>query len=492
MTTIRDIDLARVRTSYLLRGLWKRVDWSGIQQSRRSRLPAELSEQVYPIAVSERSTLGWIRAVANRFDMSLTANDVSRYPASVIIPKMFVDEGTVTEPDSTLRDGDVRVRWDVFAQQIAFDALRLMLHDGAPMVATFATTEPAHDEHTMFPVACADGAGATPLWEPTRPKSLITPRLLRTVWTVISPLHHGHDEKTGNVSLFRRHRVIDPTTGSVHLVPFISGNAVRGQWRDLVFGRLLELVGMSFAEVPPRRAHSLLAGGTIAVGADTAKIDVPRRRRAREICPAWDLLGGTLDEQLMGGVASVWDPVLVCRETAWMLHHELAPEMRLEDFRASLKSADELTQLRLMTRHAHRDIPESDGSQMLLNVESLLPGAHLFHGFAIHGIDGVSRMTKACMADLAEQFAKRGAIGAKFASGHGAIACGEYVPRDDASALPPASEYVAWVTEHADEIRAWLVGDKAEPEAAPEPKAKRARRTNGKASTESAASDEGF
>lgn len=195
--------------------------------------------------------------------------------------------------------------------------------------------------------------------------------------------------------------------------------------------------------------------------ATNAKVNVALRRRAREICPAWDLLGGSIDDQLMGGTASVWDPVLICRETAWMLHHEIAPDIPLEDFRGSLKSADELTQLQLVTRHAHRELPDSDGSQMMLNVEYLLPGAQLFHGFVLHGLERVSRLTAACMADLVSTFVVRAQIGAKSASGAGAIACEAYLPRSDDSTLPSAEEYTTWVAEHRDEIRAWLLGQDA-------------------------------
>lgn len=484
MTTSRDIDLARARTSYLLRGLWRRVDWSRVADRRRRGLASELAEQLYPCAISERSTLGWLRAVANRFEIDLTPGERQTHAAYAEIPSRFVDAATMSDvaPPPAAPGGSapelVRVRWDVMAQHIEFAALRMMLHDGAPMIATFATAEPTLGEDTMFPIAEAVDRGG---WQPVVPENLITPRALRTVWTLVGPMHHGHDEKTGNVSLFRRHRVIDPTTGRAHLVPFVSGNSIRGMWRDMVFGRLLGLVGLTFAEMAPRRAHALLAGGTIAAGTDTAKVDVGQRRRARAICPAWDLLGGTIDGQLMGGVISVHDAVVVCRESAWMLRHQLAADVQLDEFRASLKPADELTQLRLLTRHAHRDIPDAGDMQMFVNTEALLPGTQLFHSLAVHGIEAVSPITKACLADLLETFALRGHVGAKTAAGHGIVAFDAYTSSDGAL-LPPAAEYVDWVNTHRVEVREWLLAGAVEALSAPAaPKPSKGRRSSASA-----------
>jgi hypothetical protein len=473
MTNVRDIDLARARVCYLVRGLWKRVDWDAIPKERRRNLTSELAEQLYPLAISERSTLGWTRALAARFHMGLVSTAWSTHPASAVLPEMFVEPGAPREegPEDSPQD-HVRVRWDALVRQIPFEALRMALHDGAALVATFATTDPVDDEASLFPVAQADAQ--TKRWVSVLPKALLSPRSFRAVWTVVSPLHHGHDEKSGNVSLFRRERTVDPTTGEVSLVPFVSGNAVRGLWRDRLFSRLLSLVGMKFSEMPPQRAHALLSGGTIEAGTDGTKVDVGVRRRAREICPAWDLIAGCIDGQIMRGLLVVSDAELVCRENAWKLHAALAPNEPFEAFRASLPVADDLTQLRILTRHAHRDIEKSDGHQMIVNVEGILPGAQLVQRFSLHGLDGVSELARSCMADLLEEFRSHSFIGAKNASGYGEVAFDGYL--SDAIELPPASLYLSWVAERTEEIRAWLLGGKVEePPAEEEPTKKRGR-----------------
>src|SRR5690606_30643627 len=111
--------------------------------------------------------------------------------------------------------------------------------------------------------------------------------------------------------LFRRQRSYDPLTGTVSYVPFISGNSIRGQWRDLAMLRWLGLIGLEPTDIPPYRAHALLSGGVIDRGADTATINNLVRWQARDLCPAWDLFAGTIDHQLMGGRLRVGDAILV-------------------------------------------------------------------------------------------------------------------------------------------------------------------------------------
>src|SRR5690606_17693372 len=127
-----------------------------------------------------------------------------------------------------------------------------------------------------------------------------------------SPMHHGADQKSGNVQLFRRHAVFDPLTGKRAFVPFLSGNSIRGLWRDMVMGRWLQLLGLKASDLPTVRAHALLAGGAVAEGADGATVNNAVRRRARELCPPWDLLAGCTDQQIMSGRARVSDATLVC------------------------------------------------------------------------------------------------------------------------------------------------------------------------------------
>ena len=487
MATKRSIEVATALAAYLLRGLWRRVDWTKIPSSRRRGIAEELAGALVPLAVSERSTLGFVRALCTRFEINPSGGgyvdgagaERSAGPAYALLPRALAPEGLPEMEHRAAHAGEVAVRWDHVCKAIDFESLRIALHENPAFFATFVHAEPVDGEEELF----ASGGDATERrpWTATLPGRLITPRALRTVWTLASPMAHGHDEKHGNVVLFRRQRQVSPVTGEQSLVPFVAGNAVRGMWRDLAMDRMLRLLGLSAAELPPARAHALLAGGTIEAGADSSKPDPATRRRAREMCPAFDLLAGTIDNQIMRGLLRVHDATLVCRENAWMLHSLLAPKrdgepLAFEDFAAALPAADDLVQLRLATRHAHRDLEGADGSQMIFNTEVILPGAQMLHRVQIIGSDGraAPELAGSCLADLLGEFRDSAFVGAGNARGLGSIGFDPYAPGDGEPDLPPPDLYRAWIAEHADEVRSWLCAG-AQPVAKPAPKGRRGK-----------------
>jgi hypothetical protein len=297
-------------------------------------------------------------------------------------------------------------------------------------------------------------------------------------------MHHGADDKSGNVNLFRRHVVFDPLTGRRAYVPFKAGNAVRGLWRDMIMGRWLSLLGLKASNIPTERAHALLAGGAVAEGADTATVNNPVRRRARELCPPWDLLAGCTDQQIMSGRARVGDAVLVCRENAWKVREAVRPDLDVEQFAATLPAASEMTKLRLGTRQKHADIPGSSDIQMLFNTELLIQGSQMVHSVTLWGLDGVSEVTASCLADLLGEFRAVGSVGAGTARGFGGIAFDAYERGPDAPELPPPSIYLDYVASRRDEMLAWAMREN-EPDA-PAPKVKGRGRKSGESVPEAA------
>src|SRR5690606_23181047 len=444
-----------------------------------------LAEALLPLAVSERSSLGWCRALCTRFGINpnggsfldATGTERATNPVYVLVPRRWVPEGTPEVDGRSTRDR-AALLWTTVCRLIPFDALRIALHENPSLVATFVTTGETEGEDEIFAV-CDDAATGKP-WTPTLPERLVTPRMYSTVWTCTSPMHHGADEKMGNVSLFRRHRMVSPLTGEQYLVPFISGNAVRGQWRDMIMYRLFRLVGVSDTEIPPQRVHALLAGGSIDKGADTGSVDTAVRRAARENCPPWDLLGGCIDHQIMRGLLRVHDALLVCRENAWLLHERLRPHvdgtpLSMEEWARALKPADDLVQIRLHTRQKHAELEGSDGVQMLVNVEHVMAGTQWAHSFQLLELTTVSDLAKSCLADLLAQFRDDATMGAKTSAGHGQIAFDPYLPGDGAAPLASPDLYLQWVAENRDAIRAWLLGGSQDADEAA-PKSSRGKR----------------
>ena len=432
--------IQRILLSYLVRGIVRQVRADRIGDARWRNMAAELTGALLPTAVAERSVLGFVRALATRFSVDLAGGDET-YPVELWTP-------------------DWRMRWDRAVSAMDYRSMRAIIDENPALIAQFAVArydceEDERLDHELI-LSCPEQPEPE-RYVPVLPGTMIPPRSYRTVWTLLAPLAHGADEKSGNVTMFRRQWVFDALTGHRAAVPFLSGNAIRGMWRDMVFGRWLQLIGLQSIDLPPAKAHALLAGGSVDVGADTGAADPTARRMAREICPPWDLFAGCLEQQIMGGRARIHDATLVCRETAWQVAPIVAPDSDVHQFSAMVPEAAECTQLRQGTRHAHRDLGESKGSQMLFNVEHLIPGLQMVHSLQLWGLDGASEVTQSCLADLLGAFAESPVIGAHGASGFGIIAFDPYQPGPGTPTLPPATVYLDYVAEHRDAMRAWAI-----------------------------------
>lgn len=470
MATSQQITSAEVLVAYLMRGLKYRIDWDSIGNNRRRNLTREMADYLVPAAVSARSTAEWVRLYCQRFQIDPTGEGYQdrQGGAYVLIPRRFLPPATVEmlHQDSTDgADGIACVRWDHLTSQIDFGGLRLALERNPAMLVNFAMNQAVDGEESLF-TSHNTGAVVAP-WSATLPKRIQTPRAYRTIIQLTSPCTHGADHKSGNVTMFRRQRYVCPVSGETYWAPFISGNAWRGIWRDEMGAMTCRDVGLRLEEIDPKKAHALMSGGTIEAGADGAGVDVALRRTVRAQLPGWDLFAGVMNQQIMRGVLRVHDSQLICRENAWFLHSMLAPKrpdsdvvMPFAEFRAALEPADNYTQLRLLTRHAHRELEGSEGMQMLTETEVLLPGAQMVHAFQLIDLNGVSSLAKSFLARLLAEFRDNAFVGAGNARGLGAIAFDPYAPGDPSMTLPSEDEYLAFVAENREAIRGFLVGER--------------------------------
>lgn len=461
---------ARWAIAWLLRGFVRRLPRDTNSQRNRAReFGRELADALMPLAVSERSSLGFFKALCLRWDVDPTG----------------AGEGGALEA-WTPRG---RLRWDRALSRVSIDHLRMVVHENPAFLAQFAVTwndteeEDRADDALLASFGTETRERSTPhvYTDPGSAATTVIPSAYRAVLTSTSEMHHGADEKHGNVALFRRKRTYDRVTGEYVMHPFVAGNSVRGAWRDIAMDRMLSLVGLTTRDIAPGLAQSLFAGGTIKSGADTAKSNNDLRRRLRALLPAWDLFAGCVEDQMMSGRLRVNDMIPVCRETAWLVRDALDPGADMLAFRESLPAAQELTTLRLLTRHTHREFGDDEGVQMLVNTELVVSGTQWVHSVRVGGLDGVPLVVQSCLSDLLEEFRETGAqIGAGGARGYGLHSLTGYVRTGKHGALPAPDAYLEHCDRHRDEIRALLtsLGRKGAAAAesdgddAPEPKSK--------------------
>lgn len=454
-TRIARIDAAGLAATrrlfaYLLRATVRAVDEDRIGKHRSRGLPVELGNCLLPLVLGASSTAQFFGDLCDRFavdPMGVPGPDGLR-PLAVFFPasREVIDWHRL-----------------LASPALAIDAVRDALRsDGVDLYATFATAragDPAEDEQMFADLAAQPVAlhVSSPALLPD-PAAVVPVAHYAAILTLASPLAHGADSKSGNVNQVRREPAVDPLTGRRALVPFVSGNALRGQLRDLLALRFLSLIDLRPEDVPPRVAHTLLAGGSIDAGADTLDVVPSARRTMRRLCPMLDLVAGSLPGQGPAtGVLSVADLTLVCRENAWhVLPYLGQPGEDARQLAARLAPADTLVATRQSTRHAHREIDGADGVQMLMQTEVVIRGAQFVHTLQWRTPFAPSPVTMACLADGLDLMARGGLTGARTSSAFGAFTTDGWRPHGAAS-LPPPSVYLDHVATHRDEIRAWVL-----------------------------------
>ncbi len=261
--------------------------------------------------------------------------------------------------------------------------------------------------------------------------------------TCETPLAHGADGKAGNATLFRRIDVL-ATNGAHMVLPYYSGNAVRGQMRDLLADHFLTSLGLPADRSKPAVAlwffYALYSGGALEEKSDATKalkkqlgnngaIRSDGIRVFRDMLPGLSLLGCALGNRVLPGHVQFADLRPVCAE--WGTGTTPVAEMMTWEF--------------LTRREDHEDHAEHHG--MIANTEVLRAGAELEGGIDMDScMSEIERSALGCGLKL---LAARGMLGAENRRGFGRVLL-------DIQGAPDAAPYETWLAEHKPAIIDYL------------------------------------
>lgn len=138
------------------------------------------------------------------------------------------------------------------------------------------------------------------------------------LFSLRAPLSHI-GESIGNASYLVQERVLQPD-GTVAEVFVYSGNAWRGQLRDLCAAYMLGRLGG--LRVPLDTFHLLFSGGRIG---GKQEVDIEQARRMRAAVPMLALFGGGVGNQILQGKLRVGNAYPLCREAVPLLPRHLRP-----------------------------------------------------------------------------------------------------------------------------------------------------------------------
>lgn len=271
--------------------------------------------------------------------------------------------------------------------------------------------------------------------------SIITAQLeydIKISAELLSPLAHGADSKAGNATLFRRRQAITET-GRVLELPFYSGNAVRGQIRDLLADHLLGALGLTpRRDKPPINIwffHTLYAGGVLeeqskvmeAINKELGKSGSLRTdglRRLRDMLPGLSMLGAAIGNRVIPGRIYVGDLRPRCRE--WGNGDIPAAQLMEWSF--------------LTRREDYEGRANEDGhTGMIANTEVLKAGTILAGGIDID--THANALERAALGKGLELLVRRGMLGAENRRGMGKVAL-------TIEGAPDAAPYDAWLADN--------------------------------------------
>lgn len=285
--------------------------------------------------------------------------------------------------------------------------------------------------------------------------------------TTISPLAHGGDEKAGNITRFRRCRVMT-STGATIETPFYSGNALRGQMRDLLADHLLESLGLKADRKKPSVAlwffHAIYAGGTLGesgggslekedpaeekpkkgkvkkekentIETATGKAGVIRADGVRDFrnwLPALSLLGVAAGNKIFCGRVRVGDLKPCCVELG-----------------TGIPRLAELTEYVFLTRRDDYEgrTEEDKNTSMIAQTEAIKAGVFLHGGIDIDG--HVTDLERSALGLGLELMVQKGYIGAESRRGFGKVDF-------DIHNIPDSSPYLKFLEEEKDGILGYL------------------------------------
>lgn len=252
-------------------------------------------------------------------------------------------------------------------------------------------------------------------------------------FTLRSPLSHI-GETISTTAYLVQEPILQPD-GAVEEIFAYSGNAWRGQLRDLMATYLLERIGNPTIGLDA--FHLLYSGGSIG-GAQTT--DIAQARAYRSLLPMIALLGGGVGNQVLPGKARVSNAYPACREAMPALRTfpgDLSPDVsyrsltteksfsRKDDAKNDLVNAvimnrePALAQGQLIPDATPKPKSETPPQQMRMTVELVIAGTTLLSHVDL--LD-VSEVELGCFVAALHTFSRSPHIGGQARMGHGLVA----------------------------------------------------------------------
>jgi len=220
-------------------------------------------------------------------------------------------------------------------------------------------------------------------------------------------------------------------------VPVISGNSLRGQFRDLL---AKDLLGRLDLEVHDKLLYGLYAGGSLERGTGSRKIERELIKEVREKIPMLSLLGTALGTETIDGKLIMGKLYPIASETEQYTG--------IESDRSVFEFVDDTFYTRSDDIEGDTDRDEGEqAQQMKFDVQVFTPGTRFYHYMAL---EHATEVEEACLYHAFELFQKSPHVGGMKSVGHGKV---EFEYEDG---LGDNSPYVEFIEKNKEEIEEFL------------------------------------
>lgn len=258
--------------------------------------------------------------------------------------------------------------------------------------------------------------------------------------TTSSPLSHGSDSKLSNLSMFRRQTMLCVNGGHLN-VPYYSGNAVRGQLRNLLAADFVQRLNLK----PTMWFFSLLfEGGSLderaisksaakAFGVRANSVELRDRAALRAKLPFLSLFGVALPGQPISGQMEVRDLLPQCITQPTALH-----------------DLSSLISYEYLTRRSDDECAAQDDTKsaaMIASHEVMVAGAQLTGGIDLR--QGISPTEASCLTHGLHLLMQQGRFGGSTRRGWGIV----QISIPNLADLPTPEGYLSTIN---DDLRTWL------------------------------------
>jgi hypothetical protein len=247
--------------------------------------------------------------------------------------------------------------------------------------------------------------------------------ILEGIVTAISSISHNGGEKNGVVTQLRREKFVQ-LNGTVVEVPVISGNSIRGKFRDLAAIEILTKQDGVKIKIDGDSFNLLFTGGSLESTGDSG-INIEKVRQMRKDMPMLSVLGGSVGNIIMPGKLDMGKLIPIAKETI----HLIPEKFHGTD---EIKSIWEYCQVEMNTRtddaknENYREFLSDDAkagekikSQMMYHVETLAAGTKFYWKICLRDTNDVE--TGAFLSTLNSWTQQASQVGGNGRVGHGAL-----------------------------------------------------------------------